>query len=213
MFVKIAAISTTARETENTPKSAGWSSLAKTTSDKNEMRDVLPPSSALQRMDFAAVCRRATSGSSLSPRTVPARKRCLSVLLERDSDQRPTFHRVPGRCSVIFFSHLAWNERRICAFTPMSWPTAELAGFGLRRVSTLAGVVCPGGIVRISVVITNYNYGDCVGAAIDSALAIAWPEKEVIFVDDGSTDHSPAVISGYGDRIKAVFKANGGQNS
>ena len=68
-------------------------------------------------------------------------------------------------------------------------------------------------IVRISVVITNFNYGDCVGTAIDSALAIEWPDKEVIVVDDGSTDHSPMVISGYGNRIKAVLKTNGGQNS
>jgi len=67
--------------------------------------------------------------------------------------------------------------------------------------------------VRISVVITNFNYGDCVGTAIDSALAIEWPEKEVIVVDDGSADHSPAVIGGYGNRIKAVLKTNGGQNS
>ena len=67
--------------------------------------------------------------------------------------------------------------------------------------------------MRISVVITNFNYGDCVGTAIDSALAIEWPDKEVIVVDDGSTDHSPMVISGYGNRIKAVLKTNGGQNS
>lgn len=67
--------------------------------------------------------------------------------------------------------------------------------------------------MRISVVITNFNYGNCVGTAIDSALAIEWPDKEVIVVDDGSTDHSPLVISGYGNRIKAVLKTNGGQNS
>jgi Glycosyltransferases involved in cell wall biogenesis len=77
----------------------------------------------------------------------------------------------------------------------------------------LANPVCLEAIVRISVVITNFNYGDRVGAAIDSALAIEWPDMEVIVVDDGSTDQSPMVINEYGDRIKAVLKTNGGQNS
>jgi len=67
--------------------------------------------------------------------------------------------------------------------------------------------------VRLSIVITNYNYGDRLSAAIDSALGVDWPEKEVIVVDDGSTDHSPAVIGTYGNRIKAILKPNGGQNS
>jgi glycosyltransferase involved in cell wall biosynthesis len=67
--------------------------------------------------------------------------------------------------------------------------------------------------VRVSIIITNYNYGDRLGAAIDSALAVSWPEKEIIVVDDGSTDHSVDIIRAYGDRIKALFKTNGGQNS
>jgi glycosyltransferase involved in cell wall biosynthesis len=97
-------------------------------------------------------------------------------------------------------------------FYPDAWLTAELARDEPSR-SLGCPFVCLEAIVRISVVITNFNYGDCVGTAIDSALAIEWPDKEVIVVDDGSTDHSPVVISGYGNRIKAVLKTNGGQNS
>jgi glycosyltransferase involved in cell wall biosynthesis len=36
---------------------------------------------------------------------------------------------------------------------------------------------------------------------------------EVIVVDDGSTDDSRRIISGYGDRVTPVFKENGGQAS
>src|SRR5687768_5034795 len=65
----------------------------------------------------------------------------------------------------------------------------------------------------VSVVINNYNYGRYLGPAIDSALQQSYPCVEVIVVDDGSTDHSRAVIAGYGHRIIPIYKANGGQAS
>jgi glycosyltransferase involved in cell wall biosynthesis len=66
--------------------------------------------------------------------------------------------------------------------------------------------------MKVSVIICNYNYGRFVGEAIESALALEWPDKEVIVVDDGSTDSSHEVIEGFGPRICAIFKSNGGQN-
>jgi glycosyltransferase involved in cell wall biosynthesis len=60
----------------------------------------------------------------------------------------------------------------------------------------------------VSVVIPNYNYEEFVGDAIDSALALDWPDVEVIVVDDGSTDRSREVIGRYGDRITAIFQPN-----
>jgi glycosyltransferase involved in cell wall biosynthesis len=67
--------------------------------------------------------------------------------------------------------------------------------------------------LKFSIIIINYNYGRFVGQAIESALAIDWPDKEIIVVDDGSLDDSRNVISSFGDRITAIFKANGGQTS
>ncbi|HKO52362.1 MAG TPA: glycosyltransferase family 2 protein [Polyangiaceae bacterium] len=64
----------------------------------------------------------------------------------------------------------------------------------------------------VTVIIPNHNYGDFVGAAIDSALALDWPAVEVIVVDDGSSDHSRQVISAYGERVLAVFQDNSGQS-
>ncbi len=64
----------------------------------------------------------------------------------------------------------------------------------------------------VSVVITNYNYADFVGAAIESALAQRHEPTEVVVVDDGSTDDSRDVISRY-DGVVAVFKPNGNQTS
>ena len=62
----------------------------------------------------------------------------------------------------------------------------------------------------VSVVVDNFNYGEFVGAAIESALSQG-PDVEVVVVDDGSTDHSRRVIESYGDRVIGIFQENAGQ--
>jgi glycosyltransferase involved in cell wall biosynthesis len=62
----------------------------------------------------------------------------------------------------------------------------------------------------VSVVIPTYNYARYVGDAIDSALAQTAPPLEVVVIDDGSTDDTPAVLAKYGDRIRAIRKENQG---
>ena len=66
---------------------------------------------------------------------------------------------------------------------------------------------------KFSIVIINYNYGRFLGEAISSALAVAGVEKEIIVVDDGSTDNSADVIERFGGKIKSIFKSNGGAAS
>src|SRR3712207_2571509 len=65
----------------------------------------------------------------------------------------------------------------------------------------------------ISIVVNNHNYGRFLRVAIDSALGQTLTPTEVIVVDDGSTDDSRAIIAGYGDRVVAILKENGGQGS
>ncbi len=65
----------------------------------------------------------------------------------------------------------------------------------------------------VSILINNYNYGQFVGGAIESALSQTYSNCEVIVVDDGSTDTSRETISRFADRIVSVFKSNGGQSS
>lgn len=65
----------------------------------------------------------------------------------------------------------------------------------------------------VSILINNYNYGHYLQDAIDSAIAQTYPNIEIIVVDDGSTDNSRNIMTGYGNAIATVFKENGGQAS
>ena len=71
----------------------------------------------------------------------------------------------------------------------------------------------PFGSVLVSIIINNYNYERFLGEAIESALNQAYPNIEVIVVDDGSTDNSNEIIDSYRDQIVPLLKENGGQAS
>jgi len=68
-------------------------------------------------------------------------------------------------------------------------------------------------VPEVSVVIPTYNRAGLVVEAIDSALAQTWTDREVVVVDDGSTDATLETLARYGDRIRVVRKPNGGEAS
>ena len=57
-------------------------------------------------------------------------------------------------------------------------------------------------MTRFSIVITCYNQSAFIRDAIGSALAQDYVDKEIIIVDDGSTDGSRKVLEEYGTAIK-----------
>ncbi|HZN54227.1 MAG TPA: glycosyltransferase family A protein [Candidatus Polarisedimenticolaceae bacterium] len=66
---------------------------------------------------------------------------------------------------------------------------------------------------EISVVIPTYNRARLVAEAIDSALAQTFADREIVVVDDGSTDATEATLARYRERIRVVRKPNGGEAS
>jgi glycosyltransferase involved in cell wall biosynthesis len=63
---------------------------------------------------------------------------------------------------------------------------------------------------RVSIVIPVYNAAAFVREAVDSALAQTHPDTEVIVIDDGSTDETPAILAAYGNRIRVHRQRNTG---
>jgi len=67
----------------------------------------------------------------------------------------------------------------------------------------------------ISVIIDTYNYAAFIPEAVDSVLAQDLPagEYEILVVDDGSTDDTKEKLQKYGDKLRYIYKTNGGQAS
>ena len=66
---------------------------------------------------------------------------------------------------------------------------------------------------RITGVIPVRDRAGLVGRAIESVLAQEGPSFELIVVDDGSSDATPAMLSGYGERIVAVRQEPTGRSA
>jgi glycosyltransferase involved in cell wall biosynthesis len=64
----------------------------------------------------------------------------------------------------------------------------------------------------VSVIIPAYNAQEFIKETIDSAIHQTYPEVEIIVVDDGSTDNTPKILSGYGEKIKVIRQPNSGRS-
>lgn len=64
--------------------------------------------------------------------------------------------------------------------------------------------------VHVSVVIPTYNYGRYVTEAVDSVLGQSHTNREVIVVDDGSTDDTRERLMRYGGSIRYIYQENRG---
>lgn len=65
-------------------------------------------------------------------------------------------------------------------------------------------------IPSVSVVMTLYNSETFIGEAIESVLAQTYADREIIVIDDGSTDDSAAVVKRFGGAVRYAYQANRG---
>ncbi len=64
--------------------------------------------------------------------------------------------------------------------------------------------------VTVSVVIPLYNAAEVIAETIQSVLAQTWTDREILVIDDGSTDGSAEVAKSFGDRVRYYAFENGG---
>jgi hypothetical protein len=67
--------------------------------------------------------------------------------------------------------------------------------------------------VFVSVLIDTFNHERFIEEAIRSVLAQDFPEgdREILVVDDGSTDRTPEILGKYASQVRIIRKSNGGQ--
>jgi len=67
----------------------------------------------------------------------------------------------------------------------------------------------------VSALIDTYNQGRYVEQALVSVMeqGLSPSELEIVVVDDGSTDNTPAIIQKFLPRVRYIRKKNGGQAS
>jgi glycosyltransferase involved in cell wall biosynthesis len=66
---------------------------------------------------------------------------------------------------------------------------------------------------QVTVVIPAYNAAAYIRKAVDSVLAQSYADREIVVVDDGSTDATPTILAAYGEQIRVVRQPNGGLSS
>ncbi|OGC11370.1 hypothetical protein A3K48_02500 [candidate division WOR-1 bacterium RIFOXYA12_FULL_52_29] len=64
--------------------------------------------------------------------------------------------------------------------------------------------------MKVSVIITSYNYGQYLKGALDSALAQDYPDFEILVVYRPSGDSTEQVLAGYRDKIKIIKQTGQG---
>lgn len=65
-------------------------------------------------------------------------------------------------------------------------------------------------MIKVSVIIPNYNRSALIGHTIENMLSQSLPPHEVIVVDDGSSDDSMSVIKSFGNNVKVLVQENKG---
>jgi cellulose synthase/poly-beta-1,6-N-acetylglucosamine synthase-like glycosyltransferase len=66
---------------------------------------------------------------------------------------------------------------------------------------------------KVSIIIPAYNEEKVIKQTIEATLETKYPKKEIILVNDGSSDNTLSIALKYNDKIKVLHKENGGKST
>jgi glycosyltransferase involved in cell wall biosynthesis len=58
--------------------------------------------------------------------------------------------------------------------------------------------------MKLSILLANYNHGSMIGQCVQAVIDQTYPDWELIIIDDGSSDNSPAIISAFAAADKRI---------
>ena len=122
-------------------------------------------------------------------------------------------------CLVLFYPSFLYQISfylffiSLVMFTVRNVITLGTAYFHKRHEEKDLGSDPQGRIPLVTMIVPAYNEEKAIGKTVDALLRLSYVNKEIIIVDDGSTDRTLEIARSYakGDVIKVLTKPNGGK--
>jgi len=93
------------------------------------------------------------------------------------------------------------------------WQTMLFVPLAIQSVRAEKLIKEPTNFPMITILIPAYNEEKVIEITIESVINADYPKKEIIVIDDGSTDRTLEIASRYKDQVKILHKENGGKAS
>lgn len=99
----------------------------------------------------------------------------------------------------------------IWTLTLSFWQTMLFIPLAIRSAHKESQIPYPKVFRMLSILVPTYNEEKVIRRTLDSIIAANYPNKEIILIDDGSTDHTLDIAYTYKNQIKILHKKNGGK--